>query len=258
MSKPLSYTILGILSGVLIGIVVTYFVLNVPKETHVVAPSISEKKEMEKAPQPKLVSKKTSEEIIAKANREIQASLNEMDAVIQKHAKKAELPQQEPPKPKKNLLQDTSIENSITLDSVLESSPTKIVLNTEEIIVKKEVLLAKYDLNLILNDSSIYKEIKDDSIDSLLEVTSNVVIQNKYLYHIEYWESPIHYKGYKLANNTVVLYGLQPDIQNKLVLLDDHLYFRHETEVYYLSPTFESIPFSIVTDELILHQIHQL
>ena len=261
-NTPSTYLAIGITAGLLLGAGVSYVYLkdragNIEKQSvPTISTNISSSPQKEVKP---LV--KEEAQIISEAQAEVKQSIQEIEANIQQAAKqeKIELEVPQPidsiiPQVIDSLPQDSTLD--IYEDSLVQDPdvPT-IILNTDEIRVKREVLLSKSSTYVILHDSSIYNSIKTNSIDSLIEETSEVTIQNKHLYRIEYWETPIHYKGYKMANNKLVLYGLEPDPNNKLVLLEDHLYFRHAAGVFHIQPTFESMPFSRVKDEYIIQQL---
>jgi hypothetical protein len=70
---------------------------------------------------------------------------------------------------------------------------------------------------------------------------------------IEFWKSPLNYKGYRLSKYNVILYGLT-DTQNlKLFTLDDIFYMKHASVVYKLDYNTDFKPFERVLDEGMLN-----
>lgn len=63
-------------------------------------------------------------------------------------------------------------------------------------------------------------------------------------YRIEFWSSPVNFKGYKLIRNTLVFYGIKPEEFIGIFKKNDLLYFRHNQVIYKLNPTdkFEAFP----------------
>ncbi len=54
-------------------------------------------------------------------------------------------------------------------------------------------------------------------------------------YKIEFWQSPLNFRGFKRAENFVVLYGLLPKNTTGFVQLDDAFYIR-ENQIWYSIP----------------------
>jgi len=66
-------------------------------------------------------------------------------------------------------------------------------------------------------------------------------------YKVEYWKSPVNFKGYRFINNTVYLYGVTKD-NSKLFVVNNKLYLRTNNTVYILTPTTDSLPYKTEAD----------
>lgn len=99
-------------------------------------------------------------------------------------------------------------------------------------------------------------EVKSDSL-VVRKAKARAVKSDKYT--IEYWQSPINFKGYKLVGYTLQLYGLGDQAASiKLYKVDYQLYLRMNGVVYELRSCADGCAFSQTQDdsirELILEQ----
>lgn len=69
--------------------------------------------------------------------------------------------------------------------------------------------------------------------------------------HVEFWESPVNFKGYKMNGNNVILYGISPDDSLRFERRQDGVWMYHfnENAVYLLVPTTEDKPFNRINSE---------
>ena len=67
-------------------------------------------------------------------------------------------------------------------------------------------------------------------------------------YQVEFWNSPINFKGYKLINQTLQLYGLNNN-QVQLKMLNNQLYLIHKQTVYVLNTCIDGCPYKPLNDE---------
>lgn len=66
-------------------------------------------------------------------------------------------------------------------------------------------------------------------------------------YSVEYWTSPVNFKGYRLTNNTLQLYGLN-SYACRLFTVNGNLYLRHLGKVYVLTPCVDACPYKLEVD----------
>ncbi|MDE7338495.1 MAG: hypothetical protein K2M92_04310 [Bacteroidales bacterium] len=69
--------------------------------------------------------------------------------------------------------------------------------------------------------------------------------------HVEFWESPVNFKGYKMNGNNVILYGISPDDSLRFERRKDGVWMYHfnENAVYLLVPTTDDKPFNRINSE---------
>lgn len=68
--------------------------------------------------------------------------------------------------------------------------------------------------------------------------------------HVEFWESPVNFKGYKMNGNNLILYGISPDDSLRFERRQDGVWMYHfnENAVYLLEPTSEDKPFKRINN----------
>jgi len=182
------------------------------------------------------------------------SSSNSQDTVVDR--RNIESPKLE--KTKKTTFRD---ENSLEIQQIdstnsIQNQDSNILANhfdntvsADEIIVKRDELIEVRDLKLILLDKSQSK----NKSDSLLKVFQGNT-SNSLEYRIEFWKSPINYKGFKFIRNVIVAFGLDNAEPSKLFFWDDKFYLKHGSIVYKLFITEKFESFSRVTDENTLKQ----
>ena len=70
-------------------------------------------------------------------------------------------------------------------------------------------------------------------------------IKTKFI--VEFWTSPINFKGYKYVNNIIQLFGLN-NYNCKLYTVNGSLYLRHLDKVYQLLPCIDGCPYKLEVD----------
>lgn len=141
-------------------------------------------------------------------------------------------------------------------DTLLDTLASMANLDTaqmsETIIVQKDKLVRTLKIDLKI----IAKRVEAAG-DSLISEISGIVEPPQNLeYVIEFWRSPIHYKGYKMANNKVLLFGLELFNEVSLYELNEQIYMKHLGGYYILDNTFAFRQFKKLTDEAILADLN--
>lgn len=135
-------------------------------------------------------------------------------------------------------------------DSLLKDTLSPIeTQNTNEVfVVRKDELLDSKNFQVV----NLQNEEKNTS-DSLLEKVSGIK-NNKTSssLKVEFWQSPINYKGYKMTKNKVVLFGIYPNENIKLFYLDDAVFLKNNQNCYRLYFTDDFKQFEKITDQSII------
>jgi hypothetical protein len=123
----------------------------------------------------------------------------------------------------------------------------------EDIVVKKDEMLSARSIDV----TNITGEVKS-SPDSLLQKESGIRDESKdpvMAYQVEFWQSPINYKGYKMLKNKIVLFGISTSENLKLYKIEDALYLKQQQNVYRLALTSDFRQFESVKDQTVLARI---
>ncbi len=125
---------------------------------------------------------------------------------------------------------------------------------SEDVVVKKDELISTKTMEVInLNPLSA----KVTSKDSLLQKVSGVQDDKnaKQLFNIEFWESPINYKGYKMSKYKIVLFGIASVDGIKVFRTEDAIYLKNQTAIYKLDYASELKPYERISDESIISKL---
>jgi hypothetical protein len=125
------------------------------------------------------------------------------------------------------------------IDSTLADSTTKnfvdLVQNSEDIVVKKDELIATKAIEIVNMDYANDKA--GDHVDSVLQEVSGIrdnskLNEAKSVFQVELWKSPINYRGYRLSKNKLVVFGISGEASLKLIQFNDYLYLKHNDLFY--------------------------
>ena len=96
---------------------------------------------------------------------------------------------------------------------------------------------------------------KPDSGSNLKKVvTDSKKVNAQVKLKVQYWRSPVNFKGYSYKNNTLQLYGLEP-ANTRIYQIGDKVYIRSNSMVYVIEPCETSCAFKQETDNNILQLI---
>jgi len=141
--------------------------------------------------------------------------------------------------------------DSLTVNDNLESKSDTLntILKEEEIIVKRDELVAKKTLELIVkSDLPVSKS------DSLIQQLENIPVKPTTV-TVEFWRSPVNFRGYKFVRSTIVVFGLDPMHESKIYRIQNLVYLKHNNIVYLFRNTEVFAPLRIIQDESILNQL---
>ena len=125
----------------------------------------------------------------------------------------------------------------------------------DDIVIETEELIETFKCTLVDLSSTTESRKKQDSLAATI---AGVPTSSKQVYTVEYWVSPLNFKGYKMANNKVVIYGFQSKESFKLMKLESSIYAMYEGVFYSLKNTYDYLPLKKVVDETVLLKLKQL
>lgn len=153
-----------------------------------------------------------------------------------------------PQEPKKKLVDSLAL--SLTTDS-LSLNKLDSIVPVDEIVVRKDEMITSKQIEAINISSTV-----NVSKDSLLASVSGInTPSEKNSFSIEFWQSPINYKGYKLNKNKIVIYGIPATDELLLYKIDGNLFLKHASFVYRLVLANDFKQFEKINDEQILAKL---
>lgn len=153
----------------------------------------------------------------------------------------------------KKYSKETSIQKVMAeADSLLKDS--SFYRSSEIFVVRKDELLGSRNIAVI----NLQQPDPTNSSDSLLEKISGIKDGKKNIiasFKVEFWQSPINYKGYKMTKNKIVLFGIDPEDAIKFFHADDAIFVKQNQNFFKLYFTDEFKQFEKVTDASVIAKL---
>jgi hypothetical protein len=118
----------------------------------------------------------------------------------------------------------------------------------EAIFVRRDELISSTVTSLIQLSASS----KTDSLITLFQGGNPAAAPQ---IRLEFWKSPVNFRGYKFIRNTLVTFGLDPQEQVKIYLDNGLFYMQSGGSTYRINQTDRFLPFSIASEESLPKQI---
>lgn len=132
---------------------------------------------------------------------------------------------------------------------------TKDFNNNDEVIeVKKDELVQRISIPV-----SNYQPLQKSQKDSMLQNVSGIrddTKSNSSYFQVEFWESPVNYRGYKMTKNKLVLFGIAPPGDVRIYKIDDAYYLRHQAAYYKIEFSGEFRGFEKVSDAGVIAKLN--
>ncbi|HXC05569.1 MAG TPA: hypothetical protein VNZ86_12495 [Bacteroidia bacterium] len=141
-------------------------------------------------------------------------------------------------------------------DSVHSADSLSAKTPNENIVIRKDEMLTSRTLEL-LNISAIASNAGSsrDSLPSKLAGVREDHTAGRQFRILEFWTSPLNYRGYKMNHNKLVLYGLPDSDGLKLYQLDDEIYLQNGVQTYHLEYGNDFRPYEKVNSEVLLSKL---
>jgi len=143
---------------------------------------------------------------------------------------------------------DDSTNDRIDSTVIVQTRDSNIVVMTNQLVSVKTLPLKNID-SVMVNKSN-------ERSDSMIASMSNVDEEKDPAYYrIEFWQSPLNFKGYKMSKGKIVLYGINSTTPFRLVKWDDSYYLLSSQNVFKVTYTDDYKPFEKVVDKTVLKKI---
>jgi hypothetical protein len=134
---------------------------------------------------------------------------------------------------------DTSVKDTTNLSS---DTTAAVEAEGEDIEVKKDIMIVSILLPVM--DKSLQKvESQSNDIAEKLPEADLPFEGRVDTFTVEFWVSPIHYKGYKMSKNKLLLFGIENIEDVKLYRVNNVIYMRYGESLYPLSFTYDFMPY---------------
>jgi hypothetical protein len=140
-----------------------------------------------------------------------------------------------------------------TLMAVVPSDEENVLINdsgvtmnsteADDIVVKKDEILISYRVPITHLSDGKDQEAKEDlsgAVAEKLNPSAGLPEQEEASASgilTEFWVSPINYRGYRLMNNKLILFGIEEPDRVKLFRMKDNLYMNYQNSYYRLYPS---------------------
>jgi hypothetical protein len=129
------------------------------------------------------------------------------------------------------------------------------VTEDTDVVVMTNQLVSVLSVPLRINDTGKVNK-KNLQTDSAIASMSEVGNSKEPLqYRVEFWKSPLNYKGYKMSRGKIILYGINPVTPVNITQQDDIYYLLVNQSAYRVEYTDDYKPFEKVTDKSILKKV---
>jgi hypothetical protein len=122
---------------------------------------------------------------------------------------------------------------------------------SDNIVIRKDELLSIRTIELKNLDAPESMSRVDSLLEKVSEIKNDHNNNRIQSMQIEFWRSPLNYKGYKLSKYNVILYGITDTENLKIYTLNGILYMKNASTVYKLDYNSDFKPFERITDEMI-------
>ncbi len=130
----------------------------------------------------------------------------------------------------------------------------------EEIVVRKDILMSIRSLKVI--DKSAQdnlaeageKSLSKDLVEKLNPEAKLPESESRIAktYQLEFWKSPVNFKGYKMSKAKIVLFGIDDPESVKIYSVDNILYISNSQNIYKIESTDEFLSLNKIRDNTIL------
>ncbi len=132
---------------------------------------------------------------------------------------------------------------SVKADSNFTAKNVKPV---DDIIVKKDQLIKSKFINVTEIKSNITN---DSAIAALANIPANTSKKNII---VEFWESPINYKGYKSSDFKIIVYGIKPEDVKSIKRIQQVIYMKVNEQVFQIDNRSDFSTYDEISNKQIL------
>lgn len=151
-------------------------------------------------------------------------------------------------------LQDLVVGTDTATYQVADTTSVKDSIPSDEMVIRQEEIITTKNINLIQLDVT---DPGNPQTDSIAKAAGIKEPKPASVYTVEFWRSPLNYRGYKMARNKIVVFGVNQTEGIKLYRLDNDTYLKTILGVYKIEPTSEYRQLEIIDDEVLLSRLEK-
>jgi len=150
-----------------------------------------------------------------------------------------------------SLEQLIALYNSEISDTATQSSGSSY----DDIVISKDELI----ITRLIKISGEIPEVNDNyELDSILTDQRQTTRKQKGTLKVEFWRSPLNYKGYKLNENKLVLFGLYEFNNLSVIGYNNELFIKYNKEYYLIEYTDDFRSFVPMKNESLLKELNSI
>jgi hypothetical protein len=150
-----------------------------------------------------------------------------------------------------SLEQLIALYNSEISDTATQSSGSSY----DDIVISKDELI----ITRLIKISGEIPEVNDNyELDSILTDQRQTPRKQKGVLKVEFWRSPLNYKGYKLNENKLVLFGLYEFNNLSIIGYNNELFIKYNKEYYLIEYTDDFRSFVPMKNESLLKELNSI
>jgi hypothetical protein len=152
--------------------------------------------------------------------------------------------------------QTRQTEDSLKASDSVAHAPAEPKISAEDIVLRKDELLStrlleEFNISMVAaNSVNLY-----DSLAAKMAGVRDEHAASRQFSTVEFWSSPLNYRGYKMNRSKLILYGIADASGVRLYKLDEEIYLHTDSQVYRLDYTNDFKPYERVTSEAILAKL---
>jgi len=142
--------------------------------------------------------------------------------------------------------------DSLLMDSVPEIISSEIY--EENVVVRKDELLESKTIKVFNLDTVQNLSAQEDTVPEKISGIKNTKNVSGYM-KVEFWKSPVNYKGYKMTKNKIVLFGISPSDAVQLFMHNEVFFLKQKNNVFKIQFTDDFMQFEKITDPELISRL---
>jgi hypothetical protein len=139
--------------------------------------------------------------------------------------------------------EDGYFSDSLSADTTIDIAAT----DEDPVILQRDELVGTGSVEIINLDykTEAAKELKNDSlIAEAAEIKPEArITESRVSWMVEYWSSPVNYRGYRVGKNKLILFGIDPDAPLKAYFYNGEFFLKSNEGIFELQYSGDFLPF---------------